>query len=279
MFKMKNNIFSSALCTVCCAALLLGFSTAPQAQTDNVPEKTLQEEIDTPKEQENALPEKIVPFKDESPLIAVRQGKATSAIKIATLFLKRADKRPDFRKWAEESPRYQAANALDKKEVFTQEYNRLVQGFREFDEDKNITVKTKIKFGMYSEMQAIQMVDAFTSNTFLRYDAAGDYYAIVPHKIDRFNALYMTPDRRQKMISANAGNYDFTAEVILKVTQIDEKEPLAIEGSDFWLMMADIAELRLWTTSKTDPKLVWRYQADWYEPFDSPELMELFKER
>ncbi len=220
----------------------------------------------------------IEPFKDDAPLIALRIRDATAPLEIASIFYKKIGHRPDFKRWAEHSRRYREAGELDKKEVFLQEYNKIVQSFREIKEDAVVTVRSKVYFGEYSELQSIQKIDAFNKDAFFKYDAAGDYFGIIPNGLERFKLIYLEPDRRKAMIAQSGGSNAFVAEIALKINRVDAREPLDIKGYPFWLMLADIVEIRIWAPDLAEPRLLWRYQAENYEPEENVELMKLYDE-
>lgn len=230
-----------------------------------------------PAEHAPAVEDDIVPFEGESPLLAVRQGKRTRTLQIASIFHHKAKTRPDFKKWTLNSPNYLDAKEIDKEQVYTKTYNRFVRAFHELEPDMIINVQSKIKLGEYSTLQSIQVFDEFHDKTYFRYDAYGEYFALIPHDIKRFHHIMMSPERRQKLLEDNGNSETVMVELLMRLIKVDHNEPSFLEEDvPFWLMLGDIAELRLWSTHDKDPKLLWRYQADWYEGYIDPELMRLY---
>jgi hypothetical protein len=226
--------------------------------------------------QEEHAKEQLNPVVENAPLIPLRLGRNTHSVDIGGIFYTKAQKDPDFRAWVREMPAVKEALDIDRAEIFRREYNRTVKAFREIKTDKDIYVVSKINFDEYSELQGIQIINAFSRETFFRYSAFGENFAVIPNNIHRFHTIAIDPKRRQEMIAKNAYGQTFRVEVIVRIRHVDANKPMAINGQDYWLMLADIGAVRLWTDSDENPELLWRYKADWFIIEDNQELLDLY---
>jgi hypothetical protein len=237
------------------------------------------ENSQTQEQQEEIAPKEYVPFKDEAPLLALKKDRPTTPLEIASLFHKKAGTEPNFKLWAKENQKYLTAKEIDKNKVFTKVYSELVSRYRELPEDTMLNIQPIIHLGEYSEMQNIQVIKSLNEETFFTYDASGSNYAVIPSEMDRFHHLYMTAERHKEFLDKNKGfGGKVRGEIILKISQIDAEQPYELqEGTKFWLIAAEIAEIRLWTASEKKPRLLWRYKAPWFKGVVDRELMGLFE--
>lgn len=238
----------------------------PNAATQNNKEETKVEKV-------------YKPFREESPLYAIKKGRPTQPLEIATVFHKKAKTEPDFRGWAEKNKNYTEALEIDKPKMLTKVYSEIVKKFREMPEDSLINVQPQVLLGDYSELQGIQIMANLNEKTFFSYDANGENFAVIPSKIEDFHYIAMSPERYAEFTKRNGGNYAVRAELILKISHIDSEKPYPLNnGVEHWLIAADIAEIRFWNMDESNPVLLWRYQAPWHVNASDKELMRLYDE-
>lgn len=278
-FFFKKSLLSIARLTclglLSASALLLMDTEHVFAQQEQATSQS-QEQAE---EGKPAKEKKYVPFKKESPLLAVKMGRPTQPLEIASLFYKKAGTEPDFRAWTENNLQYQNALEVDKKKVFTKVYNHIVKRFRELPEDSMINVQPQIWLGEYSDMQSIQVIDSFHERTYFSFDANGEGFAVIPKNMERFHQIFMTPERHQEMTKKTAGDSRLRAEIVMKIIQIDKEKPYELnDEKKYWLLAAEIAEIRLWNMDKEKPALLWRYREPWYKGYTDVEIMRLYDE-
>lgn len=221
----------------------------------------------------------IVPFRSDSPIIPLTMRQATAPLEVATIFYKKIGREPDFKRWVEAGKPYQQALEIDRKEIFLQEYNKMVKAFNEMNPDSLVTVVSKIDLGEYSSLQSIQKVNNFDSEAFFKFDAAGDYFAIIPKNLAQFQYLYLQQERRDMMMSHTGGGGSLVAEIALNIERVDATEPLEIAGYPFWLMLGEIVSLRIWSPSEDNRKLLWLYQNDKYDLNEDSEILNLYQDK
>lgn len=220
-------------------------------------------------------------FSDHQPLLAVSRRAAITPEEIGMLFHKMTDQDPDFKQWAGNSPRVIDAKIIDRNSTFIKEYNRMKKAFRGFEDDDVITIHVTIDITEYSDQQNLLVLDEFNAQTYFSYPLYGKNYGVIPQGIEQFNMLRMTPDQYRGMRELTGMGSTLTAEILLKPILADPDKPMLLNEKDYWLIMADIAEIRFWTTANHVSQmptagLGWFYRAPDYAPEESDELMDLF---
>ncbi len=143
-----------------------------------------------------------------------------------------------------------------------------------FQRDKRKrVVQINVQLDDYSTLQEVLNLSEFTAKTFFSYSIYGQNVAIIPKDIAKFSGIKITKIEMDEML-AKAGGSEVKAELLLRPAVADAKEKFAIGGTQYWLLLADIGEIRFWN-SAAEPKLLWMYRADWYKPKEDKALMDL----
>ena len=205
-----------------------------------------------------------------APVLMLAQDKPTHPEKILLTFYKLAGLAPNFQDWAAKSPFLKGVSSQDDaKVIINRESNRLSQAFSATGGDSVMVVHTSVLFDEYSTLQERLHMSEFTPLTFFSFDMYGQSVAVVPKDITHFSDIKITRAQMDEML-AMAGGGKVTAEFILKPVVADAKTPFIREGRAYWLLLAEIAELRFWSEG-AQPKLLWMQRADWYKPQESSE--------
>jgi len=211
------------------------------------------------------------------PVVTPLKKAPTHPEKIAMSWYKKAGKTPDFAQWAALSPFLDNAKDSEIGGIISRESNRLSKAYTEFDGDKPLVINTRINMDDYSTINSTLVLDEFSPKTFFAFSIYGENIAIVPRDIKNFGNIPLPKEQMDEMLSKN-GQSRMTAEVLLKPTLSDASQPFIHDGKDYKLLLADIAEINFWTLDEKDPQLLWTWRADWYEPKQDQELLELKQE-
>ena len=219
-------------------------------------------------------------FSDHQELLAVSKRQAIYSEEVGFLFHKMTEKEPDFKAWAMASPRVQQAQIIDRNSVFIREYNRMKKHYAKFNHKDIVSVQIKGDLGDYSSIQSLLVLDQLNERTYFSYDVYGTNYALIPNGIERFHLMRLTPDEYRGMLELGGKDPDVRIEVLLKPVRADAEFPMSLNDKNHWLMLADIAEIRIWARDYgfgPTNGLLWFYRADWYTPEDDDGLMDLFE--
>lgn len=218
-------------------------------------------------------------FTDHQPLLAVNRRTAIFPEEVGMIFHKMADKTPDFRQWANSSPRVKTAQVIDRNAIFIKEYNRMKSAYRSFEPGQVIPVHVDIDIAAYSDIQNLLVLDAFNERTYFSYNVYGSHYGIIPANIEQFHHMRLTPIEYRGIRELTGSVNTVKAEILLIPRLADSEKPMVLNDKDHWLIMADIAEIRFWgpkhSTLPTQG-LGWFYRSPDYTPEENNELMDLF---
>lgn len=204
----------------------------------------------------------------------VKKLRRTHPEKVLFTHYKLARVEPDFDHFAKISPLVQRAQEIDKSAMTISEYNRIRNAFNLHDEKGIIVVHTKLMLDEYSSLQDLIVFDELNDKTYFRVPFYGEEIAIVPKDIQDFSRIRMSKPRANSMFKILGGGKELQAEFVLKPIYADRKEPFIHNDESFWLMLAEVAEIRLWAGEE----LAWYYRSDTYKPEDKSNLGNLYTE-
>lgn len=211
--------------------------------------------------------------KTAAPTLLLKQYQASHPEKFLLAFNKIAGLQPDFLEWAKKSPFLNDAKESDKDVIVNRESNRLSQAFSGFTPDEPMVVHVDIRFDDYSTLQEVLNLSEFTPKTFFSFSIYDEHVAVVPKDIAKFGTINMPKADMDEILSKAKGS-DAKAEILLKPVIADAKETFNIGGTPYWLLLAEIGEIRFWS-NEPEPQLLWMYRADWYKPKEDKALMDL----
>jgi len=209
----------------------------------------------------------------QTPTLMLRKNQPTHPERILMAFYKVAGLQPDFLKWAEKSPFLKDAKAIDTNTITSRENNRMSQAFTELDATEPLVVEIKIRLDNYSTLQEVLKLSEFTPKTFFSYSLYDESVAIVPKDIANFGTIKISKVEMDEILEKSRGA-EVTAELLLKPVVGDAKTPFVQGKQSYWLLLAEIGEIRFWS-SGAEPKLLWMHRADWFKPKEDKTLMNL----
>jgi len=194
--------------------------------------------------------------------------------KILFTHYKLSQKTPDFEHFAKTSPVVEKAQEIDKAAMTYSEYNRIYNAFHLHDEKEPFVIHTKLGVNQYSSLQDLIVFDELHEKTYFRIAFYGEDIAIVPKDIVNFSHIKISKPRANNMFKALSGSKALQAEFLLKPVYADRREPFVHDDKSYWLMLAELAEIRLWASDE----LVWFYRSESYQPEDKSNLKDLYTE-
>ncbi|MBU6235854.1 MAG: hypothetical protein KGQ41_08415 [Alphaproteobacteria bacterium] len=212
--------------------------------------------------------------KTSVPQLLLKEYEASHPEKMILAFNKVAGQQPDFLEWAKHSPFLEGAKNSDKDAIISRETNRLQQAYASLDITQPLIVRAKINLDEYSTMQEMLTLNEFTPKTFFSYNIYGQKVAVIPQDIAKFHTIKLGSAEMEEILS-KAGSNQVIAELLLKPAVADAKAPFVVEGTPYWLLLAQICEIRFWAKKEDKGELVWFYRADWYKPEADKALMDL----
>lgn len=210
------------------------------------------------------------------PKVVMTQSQATHPEKLLLLYYKLSGKEPPLQAWVAQSPFLQGAIDSDKNVIMAREEARLKEVAAMQSPTDVINVHTKINLNNYSTLQGKLFLAEFNEKTFFNYSIYGENVAIVPQDIKNFSEIDIPKTQMEEILRKNPRT-EVTAEIILQPLHADKETPFVFENKNYWLLLARIAEIRFWSNA-TEPVLLWRYKADWYQPAGNKKLLELKKD-
>lgn len=217
----------------------------------------------------------IEPMAEAEYLPNVQLNRKTHPEKIVFSQIKLSDDNPDIDSFARLSPRVRKAQSIDKSAMEYSEYNRINTNYNMHDKNQTIIVHTALALDEYSSLQDMVVFDELDETTFFKFKAYGYNVGIVPEDVIKFSKLALSKPSAERAFGALGSNPVALAEFVLKPVYADKKKPLMINGDEFWLMFARIAEFRLWAAGD-EPQLLWYHRAPWHSINDNNQLNDLF---
>lgn len=226
----------------------------------------------------DVLPPVVMNTLPESEILPdVKMQPRTHPEKILYTQLKLSRAQANIDHFAKVSPFVQQAQDIDKSAMVLSEYNRISNAFNLHNEKSQIVVQAKLKTDEYSSLQNLIVFDELDDKTFFRFKMYGENIGIVPENVKKYSQLQLSKARAERMFKAIGGEQSVVAEFVLKPVYADRKEPFVMDGKDFWMMFARVAEFRLWSSDEPEnAQLLWFHRADWYSPEDKSNIGELF---
>jgi hypothetical protein len=206
-------------------------------------------------------------------LLVLKHYEPTHPEIILMAFNKKAGLQPDFLEWAKNSPFLKDSKEIDRDAIINRESNRLANTYMNFNADEQIIVHSKITLDNYSTLQEILSLKEFSPQTFFSFSIYNQNVAIVPKDISTFSTIKMPKQQMEDMLKKSSGT-TVQAEFILQASFADSKEPFVKDNKSYWLMLADIGEIRFWSLEET-PVLLWTYRAQWFKPKEDRDLLNL----
>lgn len=203
-------------------------------------------------------------------------------------FMKLTNQEPNLKNWIVNSTKYQKANKFDRESLLETEETRLGWGFGTYDVTKDF-IKVKSKIRLTTEVNAdnkrvLNVSFAHNSNEtpYFPFPYGEEWIAFIINDLIDFKTITLKPEEvpKVKQYFYDAAPYEAEIEIRLRPLTADATAPLEVDGTEQWLMLGDVAYLKIefYDKFKFENVLVWDYNAPWYLSESQKALLELFKE-
>ncbi len=195
-----------------------------------------------------------------------------TSLQVAALFHKLIKETPDFYEWASFTNEYQEAGSYESDLILQEQEVKLRELYYNIFTDELFNIQTTISLDKYSEKQKKLFLPEMSHETFFSYNAFGKNYAVILPEISRYKTIDIDPEpinHIQELTGTNA-----LMEIIFKVKAADDVEPMIIDGEPFWIILADIAQIKIWDANRHS--VVWSKKAEWYSNTNE-HLLDLYK--
>jgi len=204
-------------------------------------------------------------------------------------FLKLAAKKPNLGTWITHSTKYQQAAKFDKERLLETEKIRLGGAFGTYNVKKDF-IKIKSNIRLISSVDTdgkAKLTVRFTDHELIEtpyfpFPYGEQSIALIVSDLNKFLSVELTPEEAQlaQRYLHSSAPYEAKLELRIRPLSVDASAPLQIDGIEQWLMMGDIAYLKILFHDEYKRKeiAIWDYNAPWYLSESQRELLDLFKE-
>lgn len=187
--------------------------------------------------------------------IKMEKPKTTEASYVALLFYKLTGNFPDFNVWAQQMPEYKEAAPDQKIDVLDKKSKEFENIYSLMTLADPITIEIPAKLSAYSSLQKGFLIETFKPNIYFGFYFLETGYAVIPKGIAEKQWLPVSPDQADVISSWTNEGREAIIQLTLRPLYADNKNPAKIEDIDYWLILADIANISLWSSDGT--RLLW----------------------
>lgn len=204
-------------------------------------------------------------------------------------YLKMTEQEPNLEAWVKNSPTYLDGRKSEKKKILEEEKIRLDWGFGTYDVKNDfITIKSKIRLttGVKDDGKRFlytRFVDERHNETpYFPFQYGKDSIAFVIENLESYQVITLKPEEIPKIKQYFYDSAPYEAEIEMRIRPIsaDSEKKLFVDYKDQWLMLGDIAYLKInyYDEYKLEDVIVWDYNAPWYLDESQKALLNMFKE-
>lgn len=209
--------------------------------------------------------------------------------KVIFAYWKLTEQEADFENWIKNSPKYLDASRYQREKILKEDTARLNWGFGTYDHTKDfITIKSKIRLTTNvkddnKRYLYTRFVDErHNENFYFPFAFGKQSVAFVIENLENYQAIALKPEEIPKVKQYFYDSAPYEAEIEMRIRPIsaDKEKKLFIDYQDQWLMLGDIAYLKInyYDEYKLQNIIVWDYNAPWYLDESQKALLNLFKE-
>lgn len=203
-------------------------------------------------------------------------------------FLEITNQDPDLKSWILNSEKYKNANKFDKPIIVEEDNTRLAIGCNTYEVKKDlITIKEKVRVttslnDQKKQIMNIRFIDrAKNKSAHFPYQYGTDSIALVTEELENFKQVPLQTEQIPLITKHFHDNAPYEAELEMRVKPIsaDATSKLEIGGKEQWLMLGDIAYIKInyFDKFKSKNTTVWDYNAPWYYNESQKALLEMFR--
>lgn len=177
---------------------------------------------------------------------------ASSSLKVASMFYKLSKATPNFTHWAKKSTAYIDAPHFDKDPVLKQQEIQLREVFYNTFTDQDLKIEIDMNLQNYSTIQEKMFLEEFSADTFFSYNLYGENYAIIVPNIEEYQQHEISNEEFMVFNDGKDQASSGIAELEVAPLSANNKRPLNIDGTDYWVMVGKINSLTVWNQDRTN---------------------------
>ena len=204
-------------------------------------------------------------------------------------YLRLTDQEPDYDAWIKNTEKYQDARTQRRKQILEEEKERLDWGFGTYNARESlITIKAKIRLSTTVKEDGRRMLytrfddERHNETPYFPFKYGKDSIAFIIQDLETYRAIELEPEEIPKIKEYFYDSAPYEAEMEMRIRPLsaDSNEKLFVDYKDQWLMLGDIAYLRInyYDEFKLEDMNVWDYNAPWYLDESQKALLDMFKE-
>ena len=207
--------------------------------------------------------------------------------KVVCSFLKLSNKDADIDAWITNSERYKKANKFDRRDIMREDKERLPKACDSYNRETDliritdeVRASTTVKDG--KRILEIKFTDREKNeNLFYSYTYGPDAIALILKAFQNHRVNTLEPEQIPiiKKYFHDGAPYETEIELRVKAVTADDSSKIQVEGKDQWLMLGDIAYIKVDYRDKFLYKMVtvWDYNAPWYFNESQRTLLDVFR--
>lgn len=213
----------------------------------------------------------------EQPHIAFMRP-VTKPETVGMAFYKTADNgTPDFRQWAEQTPKTLATPKFDRDVVALSEFNRLQNEYINFELDKPLYIRMPVSLASYSATREILFLEEISPRIYFPFNIYGDDIVVMMKDIGKFSEIQLGGEAAYNLFQAVQNDKTAVVELAVVPELAETERPLLIKDTNYMPMLTRVAEFVIWG-GHDDSQALWVWRADWYQPAQNQDLMRLFQQ-
>ncbi|MFK7839272.1 MAG: hypothetical protein AB8B83_02985 [Bdellovibrionales bacterium] len=220
---------------------------------------------------------------------ATAETSVTDEEKAVFAFFKMTDQKPKLESWIKNSKRYLDGRKAEKDKIYNEERERLDWGFGVYDYEKDfITIRRDIRLSTLVDQNGVRHLktrfvdDRHNETPYFPIEYGKESIAFIVEGLENYRSIKPQPEEipKIKKYFHDSAPYEAVLEVRIRPLSADSKNKLFVDYRDQWLMLGDIAYLKIdfYDEFKLEHVVVWDYNAPWYLDESKKALMEMFKE-
>lgn len=217
----------------------------------------------------------ITPLASDATIPAVTIGQRVTGETMLMYAYKLAKQEPPYEKWAPKASTVSHAPATERDSVARTEMMREKVAFDTLDMTVPVIIQARLGIDKYSTLTETMGIEEFSDHTYFRFSSYGENVALIPKDITKFSRLNIPKMKMESFLTATNGNRDLLAEILIRPKIADMQHPFVADGVNYYLVMGDIVELRMWGSGAKGPELLWFYRSPEFKPQDRSDLLNL----
>ncbi|NCT41767.1 MAG: hypothetical protein GW778_08935 [Alphaproteobacteria bacterium] len=212
----------------------------------------------------------------------------TGEEKAVFAYFKLTNQIPDYEKWIKNSDPYINGRKAEKSKILTEEKERLSWGFDQYNVEKDfINLQRPIRLTTFINQDGKRVIDTrfiddrHNETPYFPISYGKESIAFIVEELVNYKQIELKDEEIPKVKDYFYDSAPYEAMINIRIRPIsaDAKNKLFVDYKDQWLMLGDIAYLKIEFRDeyKLEDVIVWDYNAPWYLDESQKALLEMFK--